>query len=106
MDTYPAPRMRFVVAMFAVVGVLSAIAEALSSGRAEIGFTRQLAHSEFIWLLFAALSPLVLWTARRYPLTGSRLRRSVPAHLLTFAAMSVAHTLVYTTTIDLVTAGN
>src|SRR5687768_4672027 len=105
MERYPPPPMRIVVAIFAVMGVLSAVATSVSfAGQSEApGFTTQLAHSEFIWLLFAALSPAPFWTARRFPLAErGALPRRVGAHIATLLAMSLAHTLVYTTTMQLV----
>jgi hypothetical protein len=101
--------MHLVVAIFAAVGLLSATAAVVSmAGQAEApGFARQLAHSEFIWLLFASLSPLVLSIARRFPLTErGELGRKLGAHVATLLAMSLAHTVVYTTTMHLVGSGS
>ncbi len=85
------------LAIFVAVAVVSATSQQLLTGaRGGVsGFPAVLSHALFVWLLYAALSPLVFWTARRFPLDPARAARHLPAHLLALGTMSVAHTVVY-----------
>jgi len=42
------------------------------------------------WLLYAVLTPVVFWFARRYPLVPGRIARRVPAHLAASIALCAA----------------
>ena len=43
------------------------------------------------WLLWAPLTPVVVWLARRLPLSGGRWRRTLVPHVLAGLALSVVH---------------
>jgi len=100
--------MRVVVAVFAAVGLLSGTAEIVSAIAAghDLRLPRTLIHAEGVWLLYAALSPLAFWASRRFPLERSRVARNAPAHGLALMAISLVHTLVYTTTTVLLAGGD
>jgi two-component system LytT family sensor kinase len=42
------------------------------------------------WLLYAALTPIVFWLARRYPLAAGTLARRIPVHLAAAVALCAA----------------
>ena len=94
---YPQPRPRAVMAIFAVLAVGSAVAEAIVAATRgpETPIGVSVARNGFIWLLFGALSFAAFYTARRFPLERARLILNLPAHLATFVAISFTHTLLY-----------
>lgn len=45
------------------------------------------------WWLWALLTPLIVWLARRFPLQGTRWRRSLLVHALAGTALAIAKTM-------------
>jgi sensor histidine kinase YesM len=46
--------------------------------------------------LWAMLTPVILWYARKFPLTKANLRRTIPIHLCMSIAIAVAHKFIHT----------
>ena len=46
-----------------------------------------------VWLLWAIMTPLVLWLGRRYPLERTNWRRIAPIHLLASVLLTILHLL-------------
>src|SRR5215211_6264367 len=105
--TYPPAPLRYVFAGFAAIGVLGAFAGFALAGAQghRMNFGGTFVHGLFVWLLFAALSPVALWTARRYPLERERVVRHLPAHAAALVVISFAHTLVYHAVIHMMLGG-
>lgn len=95
--TYPVLPLRWVLAAFAVAGIVGAVTRIAFEGvGGEPGdAAAALSHGLFVWLLFGVLSPIALAAARRFPLRRERLLQHLPVHGLALVAMSVTHTVVY-----------
>ena len=57
---------------------------------------RILLYQILYWNLWTCLTPLILWLGKRYPLEQSTWKRSLPVHLLSFAAVMPVHALAAT----------
>lgn len=49
-----------------------------------------------VWLLWAALTPVVLWLGRRFPLERTSWRRTVPLHIFAGVLLGLLHTALLT----------
>jgi len=96
-STAPPVRPGVVIAIFAAVALFSTTAELVGSraNGQELAIVPLLGHRLFIWLLFAALSPIAFAAARRFPIEGWRSLHRLPVHLLALLAISVLHTFIY-----------
>ena len=95
----PAVKARYVALLFAGVALLSATSDLVTNRAGLANFGGRLAHSLLVWMLYAALSPIAIATARRFPLDSLRSVRRLPAHLGALVLMSFSHTLIYGTAV-------
>ena len=78
----------------AAAGVLGQLATAGAEGR-RVSALWVTANVVVIWGLFALLSPLALWTTRRFPLARRSLIVPLAAHFVTLLIVSFMHTIAY-----------
>lgn len=98
---YPRVRLRALLAIFAGIAVAGTVTQALVSLlRGQPPHIGSILENELmVWLLFGALAPIAFFAARRFPLIGGRGIHHLPAHAGALAAISLSHTIVYSTVI-------
>jgi hypothetical protein len=85
-----------VLGIFAAIATASALAQlAYSAAQGRVDVIPTIGNAAFIWMLFGVLSLGAIWTARHFPLERANLVRTVPAHGVTLAVVSMVHTALY-----------
>ena len=90
-----------VVALWAMLGVIYAAPTYIEVRAEQHGHMawRIFTWSILSWLVWAALTPAIVWLARQYSLVGEAWKRNLIVHLPAFLVVSTLHTAATTTII-------